>query len=128
MSFDCHFLRFQFSRRRSLTVFPTAGFWGSTALAATLVALVAGTPALIGAESARADEPSYERAVALWPDIRRPITFVGCKDHSDEFAVMWNGNVSAQTATATDADSKVIRTTKRRIPPIELLGGGAANV
>jgi hypothetical protein len=54
-----------------------------------------------------ATEPTYERAVALWPDIRRPIMFAGCKDHTDEFAVMWNGNISAQTPTATDADRRL---------------------
>ena len=87
--------------------FPAARLWNSMALVVALFAQLAGTSALVGAESARADEPSYERAVALWPDIRRPITFVGCKDHSDEFAVMWNGNVSAQTSAATDADRKL---------------------
>jgi hypothetical protein len=73
----------------------------------TLLVQLAGTSALTAANKPQVDEPSYERAAALWPDIRRPITFVGCKDHSDEFAVMWNGNISTQTATATDADRKL---------------------
>ncbi len=55
---------------------------------------------------AAAPEPSYERAIALWPDMRRPLTFLGCKDHPDEFAIMWNGNISIQTPTATDADRR----------------------
>lgn len=30
----------------------------------------------------RAEEPSYEQAVARWPDLTRPITFLGCKDQA----------------------------------------------
>ena len=58
------------------------------------------------------EEPSYERAAALWPDMRRPVTFLGCKDHPDEFAIMWNGNISAQTSTATDADRRLFQDRK----------------
>jgi hypothetical protein len=49
-------------------------------------------------------EPSYEQAVARWPDMLRPIAFLGCKDHTDEFAVMWNGNLSLQTCLLCQAD------------------------
>ena len=30
-----------------------------------------------------ADEPSYEQAVARWPNRRRPIALLGWKDHPD---------------------------------------------
>ncbi|HCJ35107.1 MAG TPA: hypothetical protein DHV65_12535 [Ktedonobacter sp.] len=52
-------------------------------------------------------EPSYEEAVARWPDTRRPITFLGLKDHPDEFAVMWNGDLSLKTFVRTDTDRQV---------------------
>ena len=54
-------------------------------------------------------EPSYEQAVARWPDQRRPIAFLGCKDHPDEFAIMWNGNLSLTTNMLTDADKRLFR-------------------
>jgi len=54
-------------------------------------------------------QPSYEQAVARWPDMRRPVTFLGCKDHPDEFGVMWNGNLSTTTRTLVDADRRLFR-------------------
>jgi hypothetical protein len=56
-----------------------------------------------------AQEPSYEQAVARWPDLQRPIMFLGCKDHTDEFAVMWNGNLSLTTLTYIDADKRLFQ-------------------
>src|SRR5512147_3124739 len=50
------------------------------------------------------EDPSYEQAVARWPDMPRPITFLGCKDHPDEFGVMWNGNLTLASPTVIDAD------------------------
>ena len=52
-------------------------------------------------------EATYEQAVARWPDMLRPIAFLGVKHHPDEFAVMWNGNVSIRTNTLTDADRRI---------------------
>ena len=55
-------------------------------------------------------EPSFEQAVTRWPDMERPIAFLGCKDHPDEFAVMWNGNLSMFTNTdRTHADRVTFR-------------------
>src|SRR5579864_907894 len=54
-----------------------------------------------------AAEPSYEQAVARWPDAKRPVTFLGCKDHPDEFGVMWNGNLSLTSVTIADADRRL---------------------
>jgi hypothetical protein len=71
-----------------------------------------GTMTVASGAGSAAGEPSYERAVALWPDMRRPVTFLGCKDHPDEFAVMWNGNISTQTPTATDADRRLFQDRK----------------
>ncbi|HXE14863.1 MAG TPA: hypothetical protein VN633_22240 [Bryobacteraceae bacterium] len=52
--------------------------------------------------STRAAEPSYEQAVA---DMRRPITFLGCKNQPLEFEVVWNGNISATPGELlTEAD------------------------
>ncbi len=60
-----------------------------------------------------ADEPSYEQAVARWPDMRRPITFLGCKNHPFEFAFMWNGNISATPGELlTEADRLLFSQTK----------------
>lgn len=70
---------------------------------ATLVVLLAQWCA--GAEA----EPTYEQAVARWPDMRRPIAFLGLKDHPDEFAVMWNGNPSWRSVMRTDADRRLFR-------------------
>jgi hypothetical protein len=74
-----------------------------------LVVFVAGGLTLYS--SAQADlnckaEPCYQRAVAHWPDLLRPIAYLGCKDHLDEFAVMWNGNIGAMTSTLTEADRR----------------------
>ena len=55
------------------------------------------------------EEPTYELAVAEWPDQLRPIIFIGCKDHLDEFGVMWNGNLTLQTETMIDADRRLTR-------------------
>ncbi len=50
-------------------------------------------------------EPSYEQAAVRWPDMRRPIAFLGCKNHPFEFGVMWNGNISATPGDLiTEAD------------------------
>jgi len=106
MAFDSHFPRQRLTPPRTLARYSAAGAPHVMVLALTLFVLLAGN-ALMSAQGPYEEEPSYERAVALWPDIRRPITFVGCKDHSDEFAIMWNGNISAQTATATDADRRL---------------------
>lgn len=57
----------------------------------------------------RAEEPSYEQAVARWPDLTRPITFLGCKDHPDEFGVMWNGNLTLKSTTVIDADRRAFQ-------------------
>ena len=52
-----------------------------------------------------AAEPSYEQAVVRWPDMRRPIAFLGCKNHPFEFGIMWNGNISATPGELiTEAD------------------------
>ena len=56
-----------------------------------------------------AQEPSYDEAAARWPDMRRPIAFLGCKDHPDEFAIMWNGNIGVASAALTDADRRLLR-------------------
>jgi len=55
------------------------------------------------------DEPSYEQAMIRWPDMRRPIAFIGVKDHPDEFAVMWNGNLGTASPALTDADRRLFR-------------------
>src|SRR6516225_9153266 len=61
----------------------------------------------------RATEPSYEQAVARWPDMRRPIAFLGCKNHPLEFGVMWNGNISATPGELlTEADRRLFTKTK----------------
>jgi len=52
-------------------------------------------------------EPSYEQALVRWPDMRRPVTFLGCKNHLDEFGVMWNGNLTLRTLARTDADRRL---------------------
>lgn len=52
-------------------------------------------------------EATYEQAVARWPDMLRPIAFLGIKHHPDEFAVMWNGNINIRTGTRTDADRRI---------------------
>jgi hypothetical protein len=54
-------------------------------------------------------EPSYEQAVARWPDLRRPIIYLGCKDHPDEFGVMWNGNLTLASHTLTAADQRLFQ-------------------
>lgn len=54
-----------------------------------------------------AAEPSYMQAVVRWPDMRKPVTFLGCKDHPDEFAMMWNGNLTLFSLFL--ADSKPVR-------------------
>lgn len=56
-----------------------------------------------------AAEPTYEQAVARWPDMRRPVIFLGLKDHPDEFAFMWNGNLSLDTGTLVDADRALFK-------------------
>ena len=56
-----------------------------------------------------AAEPTWQQAVARWPEFRRPIIFLGLKDHPDEFGVMWNGNLTLQSPTATLADQKLFR-------------------
>ncbi len=62
---------------------------------------------------AQATEPSYEQAVARWPDMRRPIAFLGCKNHPFEFGVMWNGNISATPGDLiTEADRRLFTKTK----------------
>ncbi len=58
------------------------------------------------------DDPSYEQAVARWPDMPRPITFLGCKDHPDEFGVMWNGNLTLASPTLIDADRRLFQDRK----------------
>lgn len=63
-----------------------------------------------GLANDQTEEPSYELAVAEWPDLTRPITFLGCKDHLDEFGVMWNGNLTLQTVTLCDADRRLVKT------------------
>ncbi|MCW5983105.1 MAG: hypothetical protein KIT09_33760 [Bryobacteraceae bacterium] len=65
--------------------------------------------AVLSAAGARAPEPSYEQAVARWPDFRRPIVYLGCKDHPDEFGVMWNGNLTLASRTMTAADQRLFR-------------------
>jgi hypothetical protein len=55
------------------------------------------------------EEPSYAQAVARWPDMQRPIAFLGLKDHPDEFSIMWNGNIGANSLTRTDADRNLFR-------------------
>jgi len=55
------------------------------------------------------EEPSYELAVAEWPDQLRPVVFIGCKDHLDEFGVMWNGNLTFHTETMIDADRRLAK-------------------
>src|SRR5690349_6455382 len=63
---------------------------------------------------ARATEPSYEQAVARWPDMRRPIAFLGCKNHPLEFGVMWNGNISATPGELlTEADRRLFTKAKQ---------------
>lgn len=64
---------------------------------------------LLAATPFAGEEPSYEQAVARWPDLKRPIIFLGCKDHPDEFAVMWNGNLSLVSRTMTAADQRLFR-------------------
>ncbi|MEW5977402.1 MAG: hypothetical protein AB1898_16545 [Acidobacteriota bacterium] len=64
-------------------------------------------PALVGNQ--RSGEPSYEQAVVRWPDMRRPVTFLGCSNHLDEFGLMWNGNITATTVTRTDADRQIVQ-------------------
>lgn len=58
-----------------------------------------------------AAEPNYQQAAARWPDMRRPIAFLGCKEHLHEFAVMWNGNISATLVTRPliDANHRLLR-------------------
>ena len=58
------------------------------------------------------DDPSYEQAVARWADMPRPITFLGCKDHPDEFGVMWNGNLTLASPTLVDADRRLFQDRK----------------
>ena len=67
------------------------------------------------------EEPSYELAVAEWPDQLRPIIFIGCKDHLDEFGVMWNGNLTLHTATMIDADRRLAQ--KRQDPSLQVSYG-----
>ena len=55
------------------------------------------------------EDPSYEQAVARWADMPRPITFLGCKDHPDEFGVMWNGNLTLTSPTLVDADRRLFK-------------------
>ncbi len=53
-------------------------------------------------------EPSYDQAVVRWPDMRRPIAFLGCKNHPFEFGVMWNGDISATPGELlTEADRRL---------------------
>ena len=61
-----------------------------------------------------AEEPSYEQAVARWSDLTRPVTFLGCKDHPDEFGVMWNGNLTLTSTQVliTDADRRLFQDRK----------------
>jgi len=60
-------------------------------------------------EEKPSEEPSYELAVVEWPDQLRPIIFIGCKDHLDEFGVMWNGNLTLHTETMIDADRRLVK-------------------
>lgn len=55
------------------------------------------------------EEPSCDLAVVEWPDQLRPIIFIGCKDHLDEFGVMWNGNLTLHTETMIDADRRLVK-------------------
>jgi len=64
------------------------------------------------------EEPSYELAVTEWPDQLRPIIFIGCKDHLDEFGVMWNGNLTFHTETMIDADRLLVK--KRPDPSLQV--------
>lgn len=59
--------------------------------------------------SSDSDEPSYELALAQWPDQLRPMAFLGCKDHLDEFGVMWNGNLTLHTVQWIDADVQLAK-------------------
>ncbi len=62
---------------------------------------------------AHAAEPTYAQAVVRWPDMRRPIAFLGCKNHPFEFGVMWNGNISATPGELiTEADRLLFTKTK----------------
>jgi hypothetical protein len=57
----------------------------------------------------RCEDPSYEQAVARWQEMPRPITFLGCKDHPDEFGVMWNGNLTLSSPELIDADRRMFQ-------------------
>ncbi len=60
----------------------------------------------------RCEDPTYEQAVARWPDLTRPITFLGCKDHPDEFGIMWNGNLTLASPGLVDADRRMFQDRK----------------
>jgi hypothetical protein len=68
-----------------------------------------GVLAVTSAKMPRVEEPSYEQAVARWPDLLKPIMFLGCKDHTDEFAVMWNGNLGLNARIMCDADRRLFQ-------------------
>lgn len=73
-------------------------------LARIMLAFVA-----LAAGASRLQEPSYEQAVVRWPDFRRPVVFLGCKDHPDEFGVMWNGNLTLTSRFLTAADQRLFK-------------------
>jgi hypothetical protein len=77
-----------------------------------LIAGLMAVPLLVAGGNLRSEDPTYEQAVARWPDLTRPITFLGCKDHPDEFGVMWNGNLTLASATMIDADRRLFRDRK----------------
>jgi hypothetical protein len=74
------------------------------------VAILIVTVICVGA--AFSEEPSYEQALARWADTTRPIAFLGCKDHPDEFGVMWNGNLTLASPALIDGDLRMFKDRK----------------